>query len=130
MQTSAAIGVGAVALAVVLLPQGTTVSSSYLKPYSISVAAVFVAFEFFDRWLWRWGPIPLLVGRPVVRGTWRGTLRSTWMDPESGAQAKPIPLFLVLRQSYSKLDARLITEDSSSISLVSSMDSADEIPTI
>lgn len=130
-QVYAAVGIAVVVWAIVLLVQGVALQPSYLKPYSLAVAGIVVCFEVFDRWLWRIGPVPSLVGRPVLRGTWKGVLRSTWVNPETGQQIGRRDAFLVVRQTYSKIATRLITNESSSVSLVSSLDAMrDAVPTV
>lgn len=121
-QVYAIVGIAAIAWAVLLLFQGASLQSSFVKPYAAAVAVVILCFEIFDRWLWRLGLVPRLTGHPLLRGTWKGQLLSTWVDPETGDLAGPIDVFLVVRQTYSTIDARLISNESTSVSLVSSLD--------
>jgi SMODS-associating 2TM, beta-strand rich effector domain len=129
-QIYAAVGIAAVVWAVVLLVQGVALQPSYLKPYSLAVAAVVICFEIFDRWLWRVGPLPTWIGCPALRGSWKGTLRSTWVDPKTGEETEPREVYLVVRQTYSSVATRLLTAESASTSLVCSLDTASGVTTI
>lgn len=119
----AIVAIATIAWTGLLLIQGVDLQPAYLKPYSTAVTAVIICFEIFNRWLWRLGPIPRLIGCDVLHGTWRGTLQSTRIDPVTHRPAAPISSFLVIRQTYSRIDTRLFTAESSSASLVASLDS-------
>jgi hypothetical protein len=122
-QVQIAIGIAALVWAVMLLMQGVVLKTSYLRPYSLAVSVAVLALLAFDRWLWRVWPVTRLVHRPVLRGTWKGKLISTWIDPSTGNSVGPIDVFLVIRQSCSTLSMRLITKESSSHSLVAALES-------
>jgi len=69
----------------------------------------------FDLWLWR---LPWLRGwlvrRPLLDGTWRSEIRSNYKDPTTGNQIAPLAGFIVIRQTFSRLNLCLITEESRS----------------
>jgi hypothetical protein len=75
-------------------------------------------FAIFDYWLWRVGPIKSMVKRPDLNGTWKGTLTSLRAD-YSGQEVPhaPIPIFLVIRQSYLDLSITLLSQESRSRSI-------------
>jgi hypothetical protein len=129
-QIYAAVGIAAVVWAVLLLVQGVALKPAYLKPYSLVVAAVIICFEAFDRWVWRLGPIPEMVGCPNLRGTWEGSLKSTWVDPETRLPVEAIRAFLAIRQTYSGITTRLMTGESTSVSLVTSLDRQSGVTTL
>ena len=63
----------------------------------------------FDRYAWRLGPIPqLLKTGPVLRGTWKGEVRPT------SAASHPLPAYLSVRQTYSSVAFRLLTDEATS----------------
>lgn len=94
--------------------------SGWLSPISLAVTVSGAALWVFDRWVWRWPIVRRLSGRPVLHGTWHGTLASSWVDPGTGIRVDPDnDVFLVLRQRYWRVTARLLTRESSSVSLVS-----------
>jgi hypothetical protein len=130
-QAQVIIGIAVLVWALMLLTQGVTLKASYLQPYSLAVGVVILLLFAFDHWLWR---IPLLarvLHCPLLRGTWRGQLRSTWKDSTTSQAIEPIDVFLVVRQTYSTISQRLMTKESSSRSLVASLEvSRDEVPTL
>lgn len=79
---------------------------------TIYVVAAFV----FTRWLWRlrifsgW-----LVPFPDLQGTWKGELKSTWKDA-SGQPLPPIPVVLVICQTFSSVSCTVFTKESESYS--------------
>ena len=96
-----------------VVASGVAVSISWLKYLSTVTGILMFLLGAFDLWLWR---LPVLQGwfvkRPNIRGTWRATLRSTWVDPSTGQGI--IEGFMVIRQTYSSLSLRLLTSESSS----------------
>lgn len=130
-QFQVAIGIAAAVWAVMLLLQGVALEASYLRPYSFAVGAVILCFLAFDRWLWRLKPVARMAGRPVLRGTWKGLLTSTWIDPTTSKQVSPLDVFLVVRQTYSTISMSLVTAESTSTSLVGSLDAPRHgVPTV
>jgi SMODS-associating 2TM, beta-strand rich effector domain len=83
-----------------------------------TVITVYATLSYaFTTWLWR---IPLLQGwlvpYPDLQGTWQGEIRTTWRDAENGISGTPIPVILVIRQTFSSLSCTMhtITSDSRS----------------
>jgi hypothetical protein len=103
---------------VVLLVQGHPVPLDYLKAFSYVVTGVSFALLLWERWLWSWkGFRPWLTTRPDLRGTWKGHLISNWVDPHTKEGRGQIETYLVIRQTYSTIDVRLLTAESGSVSL-------------
>lgn len=119
-QLQIAIGLAALTWAVLLIINGVAVKLAWLRPYGLVVGLVTVAFVAFDKWLWRLGPIKRVAKRQVVHGTWKGRLTSTWKRPEGNLE--PIPVYLVVRQTYSTVVLTFLTAESKSVSLVSALD--------
>ena len=94
---------------------GVAVSITWLRHLSTVTGILLFLLGVFDLWLWR---LPILQGWfvkwPNIRGTWRATLRSTWVDPSSGEGVEQIEGFMVIRQTFSSLSLRLLTSESSS----------------
>lgn len=69
----------------------------------------------FERWGWRWNPLhPHIVRTPVLRGTWRGLLRSEWVDPETEQGIPPKTVYLSVDQTLQTVRTRLLTDESAS----------------
>ena len=79
----------------------------------------------FVKWIWRW-PIfqGWLIKIPDLQGTWRGELKSDWINPETHQPIPPIPVILVIRQTFSNINCTLMTKESSSYSTTASINAA------
>jgi SMODS-associating 2TM, beta-strand rich effector domain len=86
---------------------------------------VIIAFT-FTKWLWR---LPVfqgwLVPFPDLQGTWQGEFSSTWKD-EAGKIIAPIPVTLVIRQTFSSISCALFTQESESYSTAAQISSEDD----
>ena len=112
------VGLVTVTWAVVLLVQGHLVPLDYFKAFSYVVSGVSFALLLWERWLWSWWLFrPWLTTRPDLRGTWKGDLVSSWVNPVTKQGRGEIEVYLVIRQTYSTIDVRLLTAESGSISL-------------
>ena len=114
LQTQVILATTVVVWGALLLIQGVTLKASYLRPYSLVVGILILLQVVFDRWLWRVPAVARVLRCPVLRGTWKGQLRSTWEDSKTGQRIEPIDVFLVVRQTYSTVSIRLMTAESSS----------------
>jgi SMODS-associating 2TM, beta-strand rich effector domain len=101
--------------AVLLWLNHQTIHPDFLTPLStVMTITVYLALA-FDRWLWK---LPFLQGwavkKPVIQGTWKAIIRSSWIDPETGESKPQLIGFMVIRQTLSTLSMRLLTVESSS----------------
>ena len=100
---------------IVLYANHQAINSAGLRPLSTVITVVLYAVMAFDLWLWK---IPLLHGwfvkRPVIDGTWKVEIRSNWKNPATGKDIAPVEGYMVVRQTFSTLSLRLLTEESSS----------------
>lgn len=86
-----------------------------LIPQAISIYAIIGII--FTKWLWRWRFLQgWLIKIPDLQGTWRGELKSDWINPETGKGIDPILMVLVIRQTFSSIKCTLMTKESSSYS--------------
>lgn len=98
-----------------LLILGIPIGWQHIAPFTATVTIVTGACVAFDRWLWKLKPFKgWLVKQPVLNGSWKVTLRSNWVNPETGKTIDPIKCVMVIRQRFSALNARLYTRESSS----------------
>jgi hypothetical protein len=79
---------------------------------------IFLIISFvFTKWLWRlrifkdW-----LVRFPDLEGTWKGELQSTWINPATKEAIPPLPMVLVIRQTFSSINCTMFTKESESYS--------------
>jgi hypothetical protein len=115
MYLSVVLFIAAVIWGLLLVLNGVTVQIKWLQHLSTVVGILVLLLTSFDLWLWR---LPLLRGwfvkRPNISGTWRATIRSNWVDPSTGKTIESLKGFMVVRQTFSSLSLRLITEESAS----------------
>ncbi|MCB9689731.1 MAG: hypothetical protein H6735_32130 [Alphaproteobacteria bacterium] len=107
--------------AVAVALYGASPDLGFFKPMTLVSGFLALVLAGFDRWLWR---IPGLVhvhGVPDLNGTWKGELRSMWIDPATGASPPPIPTFVVIRQTYTAISVRTFTVESSSVSIAAGL---------
>lgn len=79
-----------------------------------------VLFGLFASFLWK---LPIfkrwLVPFPNLSGTWKGQIRTTWIDPKTNERPPPIPAILTIKQSFLKISCVMRTGEMTSRSLVS-----------
>lgn len=90
-------------------------SQALFAPYSVVVGVAGGLVWLYDVWLWRVPPVAWLVKRPDLRGTWRGEIRSDWVNPETGEKVPPISAFMCITQTASALHLRQFTAESMSM---------------
>lgn len=113
--------------AVALIARGVPFTARFFEPFSLVVGACVLALTLFEVWIWRWPFLhPWFVHVPNVRGTWKGEIASLWVDPETGARPAAIPCFISIRQSFSSIQIRLMTSESSSNLLSGSLAAASD----
>jgi hypothetical protein len=101
-----------------LVAQGQHVPLDYFKAFSYAITGASFGLIFWERWLWSWRVFrPWLTTRPDLRGTWKGHLVSDWIDPNTKQGLGEIEGYLVIRQTYSTADIRLLTSESGSVTL-------------
>ncbi len=109
-------------LAVMLVLDGTQVTTGLFKPCGAVVTVLGLLLLAFDKWAWSFRFLhPWFVDRPHLKGTWKGVLESNYIDPKTQQRAPPFEAFLVIRQSYSAIHLRLITKESASESMANNI---------
>jgi hypothetical protein len=105
--------------AVGILASGGTAEAEWLKFYSVAVLLVMVVLGVWDRWLWKFCISQKIPSTPInLNGTWQGELISAWVDPETDAQIVPIPTYVVIRQTASRVKVTMLTRESRSSSTI------------
>jgi hypothetical protein len=98
-----------------LLLEGTALTVTWFRPFSMVVGVLVLLLVVFDLWAWRIRLFhPWFVARPDLRGTWRAELKSDWKDEATGEVTGPIDVYLVFRQTFSTLSLRVLTAESTS----------------
>lgn len=109
-----------------ILFTGGEVELGWLRFYSVAVLIAVIVLNLWDRWLWRLPVSQRLQAVPRdIRGTWRGTLTSLWVDPETGKTPPRKLAFLVVRQTASTVTAQLLTNELRSMSTMARVEMRD-----
>tara|TARA_R110002072_G_scaffold243698_2_gene402885 strand:+ start:1267 stop:1914 length:648 start_codon:yes stop_codon:yes gene_type:complete len=107
---------------VVLLIQGTEVTTDHMLPFGTAVGSLVAIATGFNHWAWRWKCLHgWFVKKPDIRGTWEIELRSEWINPETGESPPPIKCFYGIKQTFSSLKMHLMTPESQSWLLASAI---------
>lgn len=109
------IGIAALVWLVLALLAGQGFSQVPLRIYSIAGTIAALVFALWERFIWKWKIVRYFTGVPLVAGTWRGELISSYMHPD-GSNVPPIPTAIYVSQSASKCTVTLFTGESKSIS--------------
>src|SRR5258706_667301 len=101
-------------LSILSVPFGLNVEALSKLPEVITI--YLVLSWVFTKWLWR---LPLfhswLIPFPYLQGTWQGTLQTTWKNA-AGETPGPIPLILVIKQTFDSISCVMFTQESTSYS--------------
>lgn len=107
--------IAAVLWGAALIFAGVAIKVTWFQPFSVVVGVLVLILAAFDLWLWRISWLRgWFVNRPCIRGTWKVSLQSQWTDPETGEPPPAIEAYIAIRQTYSLLSMRLMTEESAS----------------
>jgi hypothetical protein len=91
------------------------------------VVTIYVVLAFiFTQWLRK---LPFLQGwlvpYPNLNGTWQGTVKSTWVSPETN-ESVTVPALFVVKQSFSSISCVILTAESESYSTAAQINDDDE----
>ena len=93
----------------------TPVGWDHLGPFGLVLGFLVAVVGLFKRWWWSWSWLRgWFVQRPDLRGTWRVTLKSEWRDRRRKKTVEAIEGYMVVRQTLTTLNMRLLTRESSS----------------
>lgn len=101
---------------------GIELTWEHAKPYSLTLATLTSAWWLFNKYLWKYWPGNWFVSQPDLNGTWRVELQSSFIDPATGKGVEPVAGYAAIRQTFSSLSIRLMTEQSESTLVASSFD--------
>ncbi len=107
--------------ALVLAHNGWVIPLTFFIPISIVVSVLVGLLFVFNGWAWRWPLIRLVVGRPDLRGTWKGVVKPNPKTSNYNATGEPVQVYVVIRETFSTLHLRLLSPESQSFSLATSL---------
>ena len=77
----------------------------------------YIAVLTFDRYLWKFALFRRFFPKPVLHGTWKGTFKSNYEQPETGRKLEPTETYFSMIQTYTTLHVRFLTSESMSDSV-------------
>ncbi len=111
--TRIVIGLAAVmAIAIVWATSGN-VDLTYVKALITASGFVVLSILAYDRWAWRWPPFRWLTRRPVLHGTWKAELRTSY----PARAHETIECYIAITQTYSQICVDMLFDRSSSRSM-------------
>ena len=102
---------------ILLFVSGLQLEATWLafKQLPTVLSIEMILWAIFVKWGWRFNIFQnWLVPFPFIQGTWRGTLTSTWIDPETKLAINPVDIVLVIRQSFLSIHCSVFTRESES----------------
>jgi hypothetical protein len=75
-------------------------------PLMLILGALFVGYGWRLRIFRSW-----LVPFPDLNGTWEGTIKTTWKNPDTGETPGPIPVVLTVKQSFAHISCVMRTAE-------------------
>jgi len=97
-----------------LMISGIPIGWKHFTPFGITVSALAVIGSLSEYVLWKKEALFFLFRKPNLIGTWKTTLQSNYIDPKTKRQIDPIDCFVSVTQRFSKIQFRLMTEESQS----------------
>ncbi len=105
----------AIIWAFLLTINGFSVTWEFFKPISAVIGIGIFIIGFFDRWIWKWRCLhPWFVSIPNISGTWQGQINSDWKDETNLQKNSSIQTYIIIRQTFSSIQMKLVTRESSS----------------
>jgi hypothetical protein len=102
-------------------PTGYRVDADVVTAFAYVVANLSALLFCWNLWLWSCPVIRQLSRRPKLKGTWKGLIQTDYPDSQTGKKAEPIDVYVVIRQTFCTLDARLFSRESNSVSLCATL---------
>jgi hypothetical protein len=93
---------------------GITLPNTLSRALSFIPAGVAILFALFDNFLWRLWLVPNLIKRPVLLGTWHGTLHSYRRNSSGEPIQSDHDIYIIIRQNYSSISLDMISAESKS----------------
>lgn len=131
IKSSIYILVGISSIALFVLAWISNIDLSIAKDFFMLVPKV-VTFDLilifiFTQFAWKWGIFKgWLVPFPNLNGSWSGAIYSSWVNPETREGTPPIPVLLVIHQSFFNISCKMFTGEMDSYSVSESFQIASE----
>lgn len=107
-------------LYLLLFPLTEKTLLNYLKPITTIVTLDTVVISLFTKWVWKWKLLyNWLVPFPNLNGTWKGEIKTNWINEKTRRKPAPIPVILTIKQSFTNISCIMRTGEMDSYSFIS-----------
>lgn len=116
--TKASIGLFAVVILIFSAATNTSVENEVYKFATTAMSVATLLVLAFDKWIWKWPGVKVVINNlkmpPILHGTWAGEIQ---YDKDSKGKSGTIPIYIVIRQTFSdiKIMTYVSTSESSSL---------------
>lgn len=107
------IALAALVSGAVVVASGGSVDINLAKAVATASTVVILFLLAFDKWLWRWPGIRRLHRRPILHGTWKTELQTSYPSRKE----ELIECYLAIDQTYSRISVRMLFDRSRSSSM-------------
>jgi len=98
-----------------LILSGESVSIQWFKLYPTLSGISFILICIFNKWIWKLPRLyPHIISTPNLQGTWKGYIKSSWLNPDTDETIPPIEAYLAITQTFFSIQVRLMTTESNS----------------
>jgi hypothetical protein len=111
--TRIVVGLAAATWTAIVLASGDVLKVAWIRAVGATAAIVVLLLLAYDHWVWRWWGVRHLIRRPLLRGTWKTELRTSYEDRADDA----IEGFLAIQQTYSTISIAMLFDRSKSVSV-------------
>lgn len=103
-----------------LFPIAEKTLLNYLKPIPTVVTVDMIFVYLFSKFFWKWKFLhSWMVPFPNLNGTWKGFIKSTWLDPKTNKRPDPISVILTIKQTFFSISCVMRTQEMESYSFIS-----------
>ncbi len=93
---------------------------NYLKPITTVVTLDTIVVFLFTKWIWKCKLLySWLVPFPNLNGTWKGEIKTNWIDEKTEKKPALIPVILTIKQSFTNVSCVMRTGEMNSYSFIS-----------
>jgi len=111
--TRIVIGLAAVVAITIVWATSGIVDFTYAKALVTASGVVVLFLLVYDRWAWRWPLLRRLTRRPILHGTWKAELRTSY----PARAHETIECYIAITQTYSQISVDMLFDRSSSRSM-------------
>lgn len=107
-------------LCLLFFPSTENALLNYLNPASAVIIFDTFLVLLFVKWIWKWKLLySWLVPFPNLNGTWKGKIKTNWIDEKTSKKPNSIPVILTINQTFINVSCVMRTGEMDSYSFTS-----------